>query len=548
MVMGAYARKHSRYHRSVECETDGALQILWNLWELHRFAKVLQICETGVMEKQETQRPNVLADVEEIYEYPKDTSTGVSKDISEKCVLGKWLIEEPYALIGHVRFCEGLLRLEPLIAKQYMMKGCEKVETKSTRRHFMLISYRFKNFCSFAEEAEFDMMAPGNKVKHRFPDNYVKTEEGYDILKTAVVIGENAGGKTNFINSLSFLKSMFEDNKVKHSYRSLININNLQSECPAECETKQEFDISVIGESGTIYHYNLQIDEFCIVQESFSFKQSKTGKEKKIIYAKREHLKQIGDKPSSMAVEFEIKIDNCDKEIQTVFEQTAYNKGAMGLFVSKLAIVGDSHAIEFVNWMNDKLVVESKNYNYYLYKNIQNEEDDLRILKEDRFLEILRMVDYSICGIEIDDEKPFSMTKIIRKTKEGNILSRELRRDSGGVGEFFAWAVQIFRVVYENKMVFADEVDRVLNPILAERMIAFINGKDHKGQFVFSSHNVLHLDLKNYMKEQIYFVTKNRDTLDSELYSLADFPEIKYDTTKIYEFYMKGILGGTAFE
>jgi len=26
------------------------------------------------------------------------------------------------------------LRLEPLIAKQYMMKGCEKVETKSTRR------------------------------------------------------------------------------------------------------------------------------------------------------------------------------------------------------------------------------------------------------------------------------------------------------------------------------------------------------------------------------------------------------------------------------
>ena len=134
MVMGAHARKHSRYHRSVECETDGALQILWNLWELHRFAKILQICETGVMEKQETQRPNVLDDVEEIYEYSKDTSTGVSKDISEKCVLGKWLIEEPYALIGHVRFCEGLLRLEPLIAKQYMMKGCEKVETKSTRR------------------------------------------------------------------------------------------------------------------------------------------------------------------------------------------------------------------------------------------------------------------------------------------------------------------------------------------------------------------------------------------------------------------------------
>ena len=44
------------------------------------------------------------------------------------------------------------------------------------------------------------------------------------------------------------------------------------------------------------------------------------------------------------------------------------------------------------------------------------------------------------------------------------------------------------------------------------------------------------------MKEQIYFVTKNKEDLNSELYSLADFPEIRYETTKIYEFYMKGIL------
>ena len=68
---------------------------------------------------QKTQRPDLLADVEEIYEYPKDTSIRVSADISEQCLLGEWLIEEPYALIGHVRFCEGLLRLEPLIAKEY---------------------------------------------------------------------------------------------------------------------------------------------------------------------------------------------------------------------------------------------------------------------------------------------------------------------------------------------------------------------------------------------------------------------------------------------
>ena len=50
------------------------------------------------------------------------------------------------------------------------------------------------------------------------------------------------------------------------------------------------------------------------------------------------------------------------------------------------------------------------------------------------------------------------------------------------------------------------------------------------------------------MKEQIYFITKNRKQLTSEMYSLSDFPEVRYDAAKIYEFYMKGVLGGTAFE
>ena len=50
------------------------------------------------------------------------------------------------------------------------------------------------------------------------------------------------------------------------------------------------------------------------------------------------------------------------------------------------------------------------------------------------------------------------------------------------------------------------------------------------------------------MKEQIYFITKNIENLESELYSLADFPEIRYETAKVYEFYLKGILGGTASE
>lgn len=33
----------------------------------------------------------------------------------------------------------------------------------------MLISYRFRNFCSFAEEAEFDLLAPREQGKEQIP-------------------------------------------------------------------------------------------------------------------------------------------------------------------------------------------------------------------------------------------------------------------------------------------------------------------------------------------------------------------------------------------
>jgi len=295
----------------------------------------------------------------------------------------------------------------------------------------------------------------------------------------------------------------------------------------------QKFELTVIADNNIIYNYEIMIDEDGIAAEYFT-------SQKKIKYTKQDIMRA---QRGAGKEKYSVDLYNDTQEVKKAMQKTS---PSIGLFVTKLALLGNEDAIAFVNWMNGKLFPES------VYSETNNDvkkaQEDIRIFRDIRYVDIFRMVDYSICNIEIDEEKPYSKTRIIRKNKNGEILSRELQTDSTGVREFFAWAVQIFRVVYENRVVFADEMDRVLNPILSDRVIAFINGKRHNGQFIFSTHNVLHLDLKTYMKEQIYFITKNRENLTSELYSLSDFPEVRYETTKIYEFYMKGILGGTAFE
>ena len=391
----------------------------------------------------------------------------------------------------------------------------------------MLIDYKFNNFCSFNEDSEFSMEAPTGKVKSRFPDNYTSTDPDYDLLKTAVIVGENAGGKSNFIGSLKFVKSLFDTNSQVQSVSAYINASSFLT----ETNPVQKFDISFISSLGHVYRYSLSLDKKGIVSESLSTQKQRKSRYTCIFCVKRNNTGKY-EKAEGNAEELLIALKN--------------SNNSYGLFVSKLALLGNNHAIETVDWFKNILLpgsVPEDRVNDPAAK-----EDDISVMKDPRFMEIFRMVDYSICGIEVDKDKPYGKSLIIRKDSEGNEIRRELQQDSTGVREFFAWAVQIYRVINQNRVIFADEMDRVLNPILSDRVIAYINGAEHHGQFIFSTHNVLHLDLRTYMKEQIYFVTKSKDSLTSELYSLSDFPEVRYETTKIYEFYMKGILGGTAFE
>lgn len=422
----------------------------------------------------------------------------------------------------------------------------------------MILNYKFENFMSFRENVEFSMMAPKTKVKNRFPDNYITSNTGLDVLKAAVIVGENAGGKSNFVRSLFYFRSFFLETETAKAYRNIINTNNYQDFCPKKNKTSQSFDIKILLKENTIYLYHLEMDFVGIIKETFYFKNQSKNKYKQIFSMERNvcttECKNENEctKNNKCYTETEatflLKMPESESEIEKSLEKATSKAKAPGLTITKLAMLGNEHAISFTDWVKNYLCPETNTINYDIYKSLKNEEDDLRILRDSRYLDIFRMIDHSIIDFNVDEEKPFSKTIIIRQKKDGTTFARELAKDSSGVREFFAWAVQIFKVVYENKIVFADEMDRVLNPVLSDRVISFICGKKHFGQFIFTTHNVLHLDLKNYMKEQIYFITKDIETLESELYSLADFPEIRYETTKIYEFYMKGILGGTAIE
>lgn len=378
----------------------------------------------------------------------------------------------------------------------------------------MLIYYRFNNFCSFHGENEFSLEVPLGKVRRRYEDSFVAFDDGFDVFKTALIVGENAGGKTNFIESLRFLKSLFLNNREIKAFQFYLNESYIDE------HKSQDFEIALRAKNQKVYIYHLTIDEEGILNESLKVIKKRKAKSKTLFEYKNNQFETSS----------KIKVKHLLKE------------RGMGLFISKLALLNDEDAMNVVDWMNDVLLVETfKNDVSDLYR----KEADLKVLKDDRYLEIFQLADESIQKIIINEENPYTKTIIVRQDHNGKLLYRELQNDSSGLKEYFVWSIYIYRVIYENRVVFLDEMDRVLNPVLANRIISFIHGTSHNGQFIFTSHNILHLDLRTYMKEQLYFITKKQDQLVSELYSLKDFPELRYETAKVYELYLKGMLGGT---
>jgi len=66
-----------------------------------------------------------------------------------------------------------------------------------------------------------------------------------------VIVGENAGGKSNFIGSLKFVKSLFDTNSQVQSVSAYINASSFLT----ETNPVQKFDISFISSLGHVYRY-----------------------------------------------------------------------------------------------------------------------------------------------------------------------------------------------------------------------------------------------------------------------------------------------------
>ena len=97
-------------------------------------------------------------------------------------------------------------------------------------------------------------------------------------------------------------------------------------------------------------------------------------------------------------------------------------------------------------------------------------------------------------------------------------------------------------------VLFLDEMDANLHPILMQALIKFFNDPEvntNGAQLVFSSQDTNLLDLSLLKKEQIYFVEKDRFGA-SHMTSLSDFNNVR-NSEKVEKNYILGKYGAIPY-
>ena len=116
--------------------------------------------------------------------------------------------------------------------------------------------------------------------------------------------------------------------------------------------------------------------------------------------------------------------------------------------------------------------------------------------------------------------------------------------ESAGTQKVFALSASLLDVLKNGKVLFIDELDASLHPLLVGQLIEmFHSGNTSNAQMVATTHSPTILTETTLRRDQVWFVGKDSAS-SSTLVSLADFTGIRGNFTRIMKDYLHGCFGG----
>ncbi len=420
----------------------------------------------------------------------------------------------------------------------------------------MLIQFSVKNYKTFAEEVKLSMVASKDDTLQE--KNVFSSGFGYDLLKSAVVYGANASGKSKLVEGMLFMKN-FVENSANYQSNKRINTDPFKLSTVKEKEPSM-FEVIFVYEN-EMYRYGFEVTTEKIISEWLYVRQN-NGKPKETELFYREEQKFEYNK-----TKFKVKslIDN-----DRVKENT--------LLLSKADVENEKTAKKVFHCITENWqIIEGLNPNNYLGYTASKLED--KVFKN-KIIDFLKDADLGIQDLKPKlmgvEELPKQVQEFILKNNEGKetkIYSdvvtfhkqyNEFKEyigqvefsmnddESSGTEKYFALSAPILDSLLNGHIFVIDELDATLHPNLVCKIVELFNSNitnPKNAQLIFNTHNtnLLSPDAELFRRDQIWFTEKNHYGA-AILYSLADFKTDKVRKDDNFEKnYIEGRYGAIPF-
>ena len=378
----------------------------------------------------------------------------------------------------------------------------------------MLIEFKLRNFRSIKDEMTFSLLASSDRThsQNLIVHDALKKDL---LLKSAVIYGANASGKTNVLLGLNTLRGL-----VVHSHS-----NQIGQELPYEPfrlddragSAYTSFRLAYIHKD-IKYIYELSYNKEKVVDEVlYSYPQGRRS----LLF--------------SRTGTDNYRFTKDEKEQTLIKERTPPNV----LYLSRAAQFNYQPAIDAFEWFKEKLKFIGPSDHINLMKFTSKMLEDPK--SKEMILQGLRTADLGIDDVILNnvtiraEELPGDLPSELKDRLVGSERTRILTYHKGvpfdlsddeseGTKRMFHLIGPVIKALNDSQVLLIDELDTKLHHLMNIFLIELFQNTDNpSSQLVFTTHNTTLLESDLFRRDQIWFTERRPDDDSTDLYSLLEF-------------------------
>lgn len=413
----------------------------------------------------------------------------------------------------------------------------------------MILEFTAKNFLSIKDEVTLSMVASKDSS---FEDNLLPYEDGKKMknaLKSVVIYGANASGKTNVLKALKFFTWLISNSHEMQQGRKIPrDAFKLDKEYKNE---PSEFQIIFIH-NNIKYLYGFSVTEDEVIDEYLYYYPN--GRQSLIFEREKDKYKFTIDVERQS--ELKNKFHSKNKLFIAIESLWEYEKAKVPFewLNNCLTVLINHDRLEGYTGssMHDNKKINSLVKKYIKLADVGIDDIDVNIKKSDD------IVNSDVFKLLSDDAKSNLLKEIqdtnildiktIHKSKDidGNIINYEfdIDEESDGTQKFFGLLGPWLDALLNGYTIVIDELDIRLHTLLVKRLIEMFLDPDinkTNAQLIFTTHDTNLLDSDLLRRDQIWFTEKKEDK-STDLYSLYDFGGVRKNIS-IEKGYLQGKYG-----